>query len=134
MGIVFNGIHVLGQDPVDCRPVLCKFLRMGSCASLVVDSDQLPVHDADASSAFFVVFCFLLFCFAFPGPERCLTSFPHHWPMKDFCCVFQRQRTLTQGRRGLRSRFHLSRADILVACFHTNLCLLVLILMWTLSF
>ena len=47
MGLVFDKKYVvLGQDPVDSRPVLCKFLRMGSCALFVVNSDQVPVKDA----------------------------------------------------------------------------------------
>lgn len=70
MGMVFNGIHVLGQDPVDSRPVLCKFFRMGSCSALVVwILIRMPVHDPVGSSAFFGVFLFLfwgaLFVFVF---------------------------------------------------------------------
>lgn len=36
VGMVSNEIHVLDQNSVDSRPVLCKLVRMSSCASSVV--------------------------------------------------------------------------------------------------
>lgn len=132
VGVVLDEKHVvLGQDPVDSRPVLCSFSKWVLYWKCGFWPGACP-------------WCRLKFCFlwsgsfSFPGPERRSDSFLHHWPMKEPSIACFRDREFswlpTLGRRGLSSSFCFSQAEVLGSGFNPGVCNLVPIPTWTLSF
>lgn len=134
VGVVFHEIHTLGKDPVDSRPVLYKFLRMGSCASLVIWILIRCLDEAGWCSFFRVV---LLLSLA-PKDSQLPFGIPGQW--KDFVVAYFRDREPASSQpyagRGSVPAPHLSRAEIIGNCFITSLCniYLSLICTWTISF